>query len=161
MDEYLDAMDVAHAGRVLDLGCGNGAVLREIARVAAPGARIGIFDGDYASITFGSDDPQQGRADDEAIAAAVVTQPRIMRQMPQLLRGAGLRLERSFAWLIADIGTADYFAPTLQSFLKLLPRAGAMSEARAQAFVHAMQRRSEQGVFFGACNFYAYVASRV
>ncbi len=42
------------------------AVLREIARVVQPGGKVGIFDGDYASMTFGSDDPQQGRADDEA-----------------------------------------------------------------------------------------------
>lgn len=236
LHEYLDAMRIAAAARVLDLGCGSGvvsraiaqragfagqvlgidispylvaaaerftrdeglggtaqfrcgdsrslglagaafdalvahtlvshvddpaAVLREIARVVRPGGKVGIFDGDYASMTFGSDDPQQGRTDDEAIAGAIVTQPRIMRQMPQLLRQAGLRLERSFAWLIADIGTADYFAPTLQSFLKLLPKAGAMSEPGARAFVDAMMRRSEQGVFFGACNFYAYVATRV
>ena len=136
------------------------AVLHEIARVLAPGGKVGIFDGDYASMTFGSDDPLQGRADDEAIIAAIVTQPRVMRQMPQLLREAGLRLERSFAWLIADIGTADYFAPTLQSFLKLLPKARAMSEPRAREFVDTMMRRSEQGVFFGACNFYAYLATR-
>jgi ubiquinone/menaquinone biosynthesis C-methylase UbiE len=235
MHEYLDAMTIARAGRMLDLGCGTGvvsraiarregfggrvlgldispyliaaaerfakqdrvahavqfrcgdsrsldladgafdaavahtlishvedpaAVLREIARVVAPGGKIGIFDGDYASMTFGSDDPQQGRADDEAIAGAIVTQPRVMRQMPQLLREAGLRLERSFAYLVADVGTADFFAPTLQSFLKLLPKAGAMTERRAQDFVAAMMRRSEQGVFFAACNFYAYVATR-
>lgn len=136
------------------------AVLREIARVVRSGGKVGIFDGDYASMTFGSDDPEQGRADDEAIAAAIVTQPRVMRQMPQLLRDAGLRLERSFPYLVADIGRADFFAPTLQSFLKLLPKAGAMSERRVQDFVAAMTRRSDQGVFFGACNFYGYVATR-
>lgn len=135
-------------------------VLREIARVVKPGGKIGIFDGDFASITFASDDPQQGKADDEAIIGAIVTQPRVMRQMPQLLREAGLRLERSFPYLVADIGQADFFAPTLQSFLRVLPKSGAMSEDRAQAFVADMTRRSERGVFFGACNFYGYVATR-
>ena len=36
----------------------------------------------------------------------------------------------------------------------------AMSEPRAREFVNTMMRRSEQGVFFGACNFYAYLAMR-
>jgi len=35
-----------------------------------------------------------------------------------------------------------------------------MTERGAQDFVAAMMRRSEQCVFFGACNFYAYLATR-
>jgi ubiquinone/menaquinone biosynthesis C-methylase UbiE len=32
------------------------AALREIARIVKPGGTVGIFDGDYASMTFGTDD---------------------------------------------------------------------------------------------------------
>src|SRR5688572_13911660 len=52
------------------------AVLKEMARVVRPGGTIGVFDGDYASLTFGADDPEKGKADDEAIINAVVTNPR-------------------------------------------------------------------------------------
>ena len=95
------------------------AVLNEIARVVRPGGTVGIFDGDYASMTFGSDDPEKGKADDEAIIDAIVTNPRILRQMPQLLREAGLELIASFGNVVADIGKADFWAPAIESFLRL------------------------------------------
>lgn len=136
------------------------AVLREMARVVKPGGKIAVFDGDYASITFGSDDVVKGKADDELIINALVTNPRVMRQMPQLLQEAGLTLGTAFSYVVADIGKADFWAPALQSFLRLLPKAGAMTEGEAQAWVTSMLKRSEQGQFFGATNFYSYLATR-
>ncbi len=136
------------------------AVLREIVRVLRPGGAVGIFDGDYASMTFGSEDPARGKADDETIINAIVTHPRVMRQMPQLLREAGLELDVFFSYVIADVGKADFWGPALQSFLRVLPKSGAMSEAGAQAWVEGMLQRSEDGVFFGASNYYSYVAKR-
>jgi ubiquinone/menaquinone biosynthesis C-methylase UbiE len=135
-------------------------VLREIVRIVKPGGTVGIFDGDYASLTFGSDDPAKGKADDETIINAIVTNPRVMRQMPQLLREAGLELDASFSYVVADIGKADFWAPAIQSFLRLLPKAGAMTERGAQAWADDMLKRSDQGVFFGASNYYSYVARR-
>ena len=135
-------------------------VLTEIVRILRPGGTVGIFDGDYASLTFGSDDPAKGKAADETIIDAIVTNPRVMRQMPQLLREAGLELDASFSHVIADIGKADFWGPALQSFLRLLPKAGAMTETDAQAWVDGMFKRSDQGVFFGASNYYSYVAKR-
>lgn len=135
-------------------------VLREIARVVKPGGTIGIFDGDYASLTFGSDDVEKGKADDETIINAVVTNPRVMRQMPGLLREANLKLITSFGYVVADIGKADFWAPAIESFERLLPKSGAMTDAQAQAWAKSMFERSEQGVFFGASNFYAFVARR-
>jgi len=90
----------------------------------------------------------------------MVTNPRVMREMPRLLREAELVLEASFAHVVADIGKADFFAPGLQSMLRLLPTAGAMSESEARAWVDAMMRRSDEGIYFGATNFYSYVATR-
>jgi ubiquinone/menaquinone biosynthesis C-methylase UbiE len=136
------------------------AVMREITRIVKPGGRIGIFDGDYASLTYGTHDLAQGKATDDLIVNALVTNPRVMREMPQLLQDAGLVLEAAFAHVVADIGRADFFAPGLQSLLRVLPRSGAMSESEAQAWVNAMLKRSEQGTYFGASNFYSYVARR-
>jgi ubiquinone/menaquinone biosynthesis C-methylase UbiE len=137
------------------------AALKEIARIVKPGGMVGIFDGDYASLTYGgAEDPAKAKAMDEAIINAMVTNPRVMRDMPGLLREADLVLEASFAYVVADIGKADFFAPGLQSMLRLLPTAGAMSEGEARAWVDAMMRRSDEGIYFGATNFYSYVATR-
>ena len=134
------------------------AVLTEIVRVLKPGGKVGIFDGDYASLTFASDDPVLGKATDEMIIDAIVTNPRVMRQMPQLLREAGLELRSTFAYVVADVGRADFWDTAIKSLTKLLPKAGAMTEAQAADWVAAMFRRSDQETFFGACNYYSYVA---
>jgi ubiquinone/menaquinone biosynthesis C-methylase UbiE len=136
------------------------AVLRELARVVKPGGHIGIFDGDYASLTFGNDDAAKGKTDDETLIDAIVTQPRMMRQMPQMLREAGLALTAWFSYVVADIGKADFWAPAIPLFLRLLPKAGAMTEREAQAWADALTDRSARDVFFGACNYYSYVAAR-
>jgi len=136
------------------------AVLREIVRVLKPGGKVGIFDGDYASMTFAGDDPTKSKADDEAIIGAIVTNPRVMRQMPELLLEAGLKLENVFSYVVADVGRADFWEPAIASFMKLLPKAGAVSEDEAALWAAAMRRRSEQGIFFGASNYYSYVATR-
>ena len=136
------------------------AVLAETQRLVKPGGMIGIFDGDYASLTFGQPDPVQGKLDDEAIQNAIVTNPRIMRQMPGLLREAGLLLVAGFPSVVADIGTADFWIPALESFRRLVPQSGAMDEATINAWVDARLQESAEGAFFGASNYYAYVARR-
>ena len=121
------------------------AVLAEIARIAKPGGSIGIFDGDYASLTFGHPDPDQGKRDDEALIAAIVTNPRVMRQMPVLAREAGLELVASFPYVLAEVGKADFWLPAIESFRKLMPTAGAMTEAEARR----MGRSLDAGIRVG------------
>jgi ubiquinone/menaquinone biosynthesis C-methylase UbiE len=135
-------------------------VLREMARVVRPGGVIGIFDGDYASMTFAGADAAAAQHTDARIIAAIATSPRVMRDMPQLLHQAGLELQAAFGHVMADIGRADFFAGIMPSFVKLLPRAGAMTEAEAAQWAKDMVQRSERGVFFAATNFYSYVARR-
>jgi hypothetical protein len=48
---------------------------------------------------------------------AVLRRPRFAGAVPQLLREAGLHLEASFAHVLADIGSADFFSATIPSFV--------------------------------------------
>ena len=135
-------------------------VLKEAARVVKPGGAIGIFDGDYASLTFDHADPLKGKADDEALISAVVTNPRVMRQMPRLLRGAGLDLVTSFAHVLWEVGTANFWSSAIETYRKLVPEAGVMTEDEANAWAAALRSDSAARVFFGSSNYYAYVAKR-
>lgn len=136
------------------------AVLKQAARLVKPGGWAGIFDGDYASLTFSHAEAAKGKAYDEALQQAIITQPRVMRQMPRLLREAGLALVTSFSYILAEMGTADFWVPALESFRKLLPQSGVMTGEEANAWVDARLQESAEGVFFGASNYYSYVARR-
>lgn len=135
-------------------------VVKEAARLVRPGGMVGIFDGDYASITFGHADPAKGKAYDDAIIGAVVTSPRAMRQMPRLLPVAGLQLIASFPYIVAEVGQADFWASGIESFRRLVPRSGVMTEQETNAWADGLLRDSAAGVFFGASNYYGYVARR-
>ena len=68
-----------------------------------------------------------------AIISGVVTSPRVMRQMPRLLQGAGLQLVASFPYFLAEVGRADFWVPAIESFRRLVPKSGAMTEEEANA----------------------------
>jgi SAM-dependent methyltransferase len=135
-------------------------VLKEAARVLKPGGLIAIFDGDYASMTFALDDPVQSKRYDEALINAVVTSPRVMRQMPRLIQQAGLAMIRTFPYIMAEVGTGDFWLSGIDSFEKLAPKSGAMTEAEATSWANALHEASDRGVFFGASNYYTYIARR-
>ena len=136
------------------------AVVSEAARLVRPGGMIGIFDGDYASMTFGHADPAKGKVYDEAVIGGVVTSPRVMRQMPRLLQAAGLQLITSFSYVLAEVGKSDFWAPAIESFRRLVPKSGIMTEQEADAWAEGLRLDSVAGVFFGASNYYGYVARR-
>lgn len=235
LTEYLDAMDVDAAAKVLDLGCGTGlaaravarrpgfagrvtgvdlsptlvsaaqrmardeglvervdflaadahrldfangsfdavvvhtllshvddplAVLGEAARLVKRGGLIGIFDGDYASLTFGCADPLQGKAYDEAIVGALVAQPRVMRQLPRLCAALGLEPVRFFSHVLAEFGQADFWSSAIEAYRRLAPRSGVMTGDEADAWAAALRQDALAGVFFGSCNYYTHVVRR-
>ena len=70
--------------------------LREAARVTRAGGAIIVFDGDYASSTLETADPDRAAEIDAAMIEATVTQPRVMRRLPRMAKAAGLSIERFF-----------------------------------------------------------------
>ena len=136
------------------------AVLEEAARILRPGGWIVVFDGDYASLTLGTEDPDYGRRMDEAIIRTIAANPRIMRGMPRLLRDAGLELAAVIPHVIGEAGKADYWVGLLDSLRVLLPRAGVVTAEEARAFVDSQFKASAEGTFFESCNFYTCVAKR-
>jgi hypothetical protein len=60
----------------------------------------------------------KGKAADEKIINAVVANLRVMRQMPQLLREAGLEVVATLAYVVADVGRADLSGMAPSSLLE-------------------------------------------
>jgi ubiquinone/menaquinone biosynthesis C-methylase UbiE len=157
-DEQFDAVVahtlVSHVGNPL-------VVIKEAARVVKPGGMVGIFDGDYASLTFDQENPTKGKADDEALLNALVTNPRVMRQMPRLIRKANLELVSIFPYVFVEVGQADFWASGIEAYRRLVVKSGMMTEEYADEWAASLVKDSEAGIFFGASNYYGYVARRV
>jgi ubiquinone/menaquinone biosynthesis C-methylase UbiE len=137
------------------------AVLAEAARVLKASGTLAVFDGDYASLTFDQPDAAKASADDAVLVRAVAANPRVMGRMPRLLRAAGFDLLTSFAHVLAEVGTADFWLWDIETWRRLLPQAGAMTEAQANAWAAGLRAASEAGVFFGRCNYHALLARKV
>lgn len=135
-------------------------VLKEAARVLRPGGAFAAFDGDYASWTFGHSDHAIAKAMEEALLAAVVSKPRVMRDMPRLLRDAGLRLLDVDAHVYADIGRSTFFLGAAESYAPVIARSELMPPEQVEAWLAGLRRASEEREFFAACNYYAYIATR-
>ena len=136
-------------------------VLEEARRVLRPGGTLVVFDGDYATLTFGTEDPELGRAWDERIISAIIANPRVMRGVPRHFRRLGLELVGWHAYALNEIGRADFFLGSLRSFLVLLPKAGMATADEVQAFVDDQLRASEEGAFFAGYNFITCTGRRL
>jgi ubiquinone/menaquinone biosynthesis C-methylase UbiE len=131
--------------------------LAEMRRLLRRGGTVCIFDGDYASMTFELTDEQRSRHMDEAIVASLVTNPRILRQLPRLLKQAGFAIETVIPSIITEVGVADFWKSGIETYEVLAPRAGIVGEAETSSWLDELLAASAAGVFFGSCVYYAYV----
>ena len=135
-------------------------VIREMARVLKPGGVAGIFDGDFASKIFAQEDPRKGQETDDLINSTQTANPYVMRQMPRLLKQAGLELAGFFPYVLAEVGQADYWKSSIEANRRLIPQGGAMTQGEADDWAADLNKSSDDGFFFGAANYYAYVARK-
>jgi SAM-dependent methyltransferase len=152
-DAVIAHTTISHVGDPL-------ALLREAARVVRPGGQVVIFDGDYASWTFDHPDPQLAATMDAAIIAAVVNNPRVLRSLPRLLRQAGLELAETQGYVYADIGAGSFFGLAIETYVPMTVRAGIVPAAQAETWLADQRQAMADDTFFGACNYYTYVAHR-
>jgi ubiquinone/menaquinone biosynthesis C-methylase UbiE len=136
------------------------AVLAEAARVVRPGGYVAVFDGDYASLTFGCSDPRLGEAVEPALQATIMSSPRVMRELPRLLPKAGLQLVATQAHVYAEAGSSTFMLNLAETYAPLAASTGQLPAAQVDAWLADQRRSASDGTFFAACNYYAYVARR-
>lgn len=136
------------------------AVLGEARRVVHPGGMVAIFDGDFASLTFAHPDSGLARRVEDALLEVFVNSPRVMRDMPRLLRQTGLELVETTADAYADVGVGAFFANMVETYGAILASAEVLPIAEIEEWRSEQARSLADGTFFGACNFYTYLARR-
>ena len=133
-------------------------VLAEAARVVRPGGSVAIFDGDYGSLTFDCSDPRLGEPMERAVQSMIMSSPRVMRELPRLLSKVGLRLVAAQAHVYAEAGSSTFMLNLAKTYGPLVASTGLRPSADVEAWLADQRRAAEDGTFFAACNYYAYVA---
>ena len=137
------------------------AVIQEAARIVRPNCQIAIFDGDYASWTFGYSDPLFAKTMDETLIGFIVNNPRVMRTLPMLLSQAGLKLEETIPHIITEVGTGSFFLGAAETYAPLIAQAGLLPADQVDKWLSEQQKNIEEGIFFASGNYYTYLARRV
>ena len=135
-------------------------VLREARRLVLAGGTVAVFDGDYASLTFAYPDHSLAKAIEEKLKELIVANPRIMRDMPRLLREAQLDLVGTDGALYAEIGTSRFWVGAADSYGVLMTRSGLLPEAIIDEWRTFQARSAADNTFFGASNYYTYLTRR-
>jgi ubiquinone/menaquinone biosynthesis C-methylase UbiE len=135
-------------------------VLREARRLVRPGGTVAVFDGDYASLTFAYPDHALAKTIEEKLIQLIVANPRIMRDLPRLLREAGRELTEAEGTLYADVGSSRFWVAATESYGVLLGRSGLLPQALVDDWRAFQARAAADNTFFGASNYYTYLTRR-
>ncbi len=107
-------------------------VISEAARILKPGNTIAIFDGDYASTTFGAGSHELNAKIVKAILDTVVANPYVMRQLAGILNEHGLDIVECIPAVRAEAGRASFFAGLAESYVPMAVKAGNLAEDVAE-----------------------------
>jgi SAM-dependent methyltransferase len=160
--EYADdSFDVVIAHTLMSHLANPLAVIKEAARIVRPNCQIAIFDGDYASWTFGYSDPDFAKTMDETLIGFIVNNPRVMRTIPRLLSQAALTLEETIPHIFTEVGTGSFFLGAAETYAPLIAQAGLLPADQVEHWLAEQRKNNEEGTFFASGNYYAYLARRV
>jgi ubiquinone/menaquinone biosynthesis C-methylase UbiE len=135
-------------------------VLREAHRVVRPGGTIAVFDGDYASLTFGYPHHALAKTIEEKLIQLIVANPRVMRDVPRLLKEADLHLIEADGSLYTNIGTSRFWLGAAEAYGALLSRSGLLPPAVVDDWRTFQVESAQHETFFAASNYYTYIARR-
>jgi SAM-dependent methyltransferase len=153
------SFDVAIAHTVISHVTDPDRMLAEMARVLRPGGTAVVFDGDYASLTYGHDDPAEGRKMDWALATTTFNNPLVLRTLPAALDRAGLELRETLAEVVVEVGKASYFRSFADTYGPMVASSGLVPRPEVEAWLEAQYGAMDEGRFFASCNYYTMLAT--
>ncbi len=139
---------------------GPDVALAEAHRILAPGGRLAVFDGDYATTTVatGDDDPLQPCVD--AVVASLVHDRWLVRRLPSLVSEAGFTVTGSHSYGYVETTTPTYMLTLIDRGADQLAAGGRIGAETADALKAEARRRVETGTFFGHIAYGVVFAAR-
>jgi ubiquinone/menaquinone biosynthesis C-methylase UbiE len=160
LDFESDHFDVVIAHTLISHVADPQAVVTEAARVLKSDGRMVIFDGDYASWTFGYSDEEFGKLMDETLIDTIVNNPRVLRTMPKTLSQAGLQSEYVSSTVFAEVGTGSFYLAAAETYAPIIAKSEAVPAERVDDWLEELQQSHAEGTFFAAGNYYTYIAGQ-
>jgi ubiquinone/menaquinone biosynthesis C-methylase UbiE len=132
--------------------------LDEAFRVLRPGGLLAAFDGDYATTTVALDEHDPLQTCVAAMMANSVTDRRIMRRLPALVRERGFEVVHTDSHGFVESGDGGYMLTVLDRGADMLQASGTIGEDLAAALKAEARRRAAAGRFFGHIAYVSVVA---
>jgi SAM-dependent methyltransferase len=134
--------------------------LAEAFRVLRPGGTLAAFGGDYATITvaLGEHDPLQDCI--EAVKAAFLNDPWLVRRLPLLLYACGFELLGSRSHGYLQTTQPEYMLTLVDRGADTLASWGRIGLELCAALKVEARRRAEGGDFFGFIGFTSFIARK-
>src|SRR5262245_27903726 len=148
--------DLVLAHTVISHVADPAALLREAIRLARPGGQIIVHDGDYASMTFGTNTPELDHKMPALILQAVVANRYVMRDLPGLLHQLDIKITHVIGDVVLEIGNGEYFPSLAKSYGPIAVNAGFAAEAEFRDWAEAIDHALSENRFFGSCNYVTY-----
>ena len=135
--------------------------ITEAFRVLRLGGRLAAFDGDYATATVALADHDPLQACVDTMMASSVTDRRVMRRLPAMVRQCGFEIDSFRSYGFAEIAGGDYMLSVVDRGADLLQARGEISDKTAGGLKAEARRRVELGTFFGHIAYASVVAHTV
>ncbi|AMV70550.1 hypothetical protein JCM30471_25430 [Desulfuromonas carbonis] len=135
------------------------AALHEAFRVLVPGGWLAVFDGDYASTTFGTDDLDPLQLCAASFRRAFIHDSWLARRAPGLAEGAGFTV-RDFRTFSYSETRPDYLLSVVDRGAEALAEEGVIGRELAAAMKGEARQRTRKGRFFGQIGYAALIARK-
>ncbi len=160
LEDADDSFDTVLAHTLVSHVTDPSTTLADATRVLAPDGVMAVFDGDYASITFGAGDADENARIVSGMLDAIVANPNVMRVLPSLLKDQRLEIVDFLPEIHAEAGEGAFFMNMAESYIPIAGNAGTIPPSRGSDWLIEQKTASENGTFFGSCNYYTYLARK-
>jgi ubiquinone/menaquinone biosynthesis C-methylase UbiE len=136
-------------------------VLAEAHRVLRPDGTLSVCDGDYATTTVALADHDPLQDCIEAVKAAFLHDPWLMRRLPDLLRSAGFELQSSRCHGYLQTSDPEYMLTLVDRGADALAAGGRIGPDLAAALKAEARRRAAADQFYGFIGFASFIARKL